>query len=419
MTTDVSIVVPAYNNWWLTRRCLQAVEEMRSATSVRFETIVVDNGSSDETAEQLARTGGIRSLRLDPNANFGGAANAGARIANAPIVLFLNNDAWPLGDALTPLAESFQSPGVAIAGAALFYEDGVTQGAGCVLLPNAHWFLSCRNLPASLDTVRRSRDAIVVPGAALAVRKEWFLASGGFDPIFRNGFEDTDLCMRAHSEGLVTRYVAEARFAHYEGATVASSIPSNELAFYRRWSQALADIPRVERGEVGAIVLRRGKRDALSDAVLDDVLEAVAWYGHPVVTSVAPWQRFDRRFRTAATLAWNCDGAAYAPCVEVCVSGASARLRTHGVVDLEVPWMPCADPARAQGRFAGKGDAFGYGALVDAYSGALGAEAARDARRRGSPRRSVMRVLDLARVARFGFERPGRAVSNAPLKLSA
>ncbi len=384
---------------------------------MHFETIVVDNGSSDETAVQLSQREGIRSVRLDPNANFAGAANAGARVARAPIVLFLNNDAWPIGDALTPLVESFTSPNVAIAGAALFYEDGVTQGAGCVLLPNAHWFLSCRNLPADLDAVRRSRDAIVVPGAALAVRTEWFLRSGGFDPVFRNGFEDTDLCMRAHSQGLVTRYVAEARFAHYEAATVGGFVPENEVAFYRRWSSVLATIPRVERGEVGAIVLRRGERDAVTDLVLRDVIEAIRWYGHPVVERIGVLQQLDRRFRTAATLAWNCDGAPYAPCVEVSVGNAGARLRTHGAIALEVPWMPCADPTHADGRFAGERDPFGYGTLIEAYSGALGDEAAQDARRRGSPRRSVMRLLDLARVARFGLERPGRAVSNAPLKL--
>ncbi len=356
-------------------------------------------------------------MRLDPNANFAGAGNAGARVASAPIVLFLNNDAWPLGDALAPLVESFASPDVVIAGAALLYEDGVTQGAGCVLLPNAHWFLSYRNLPATLDGVRRSRDAIVVPGAALAVRAEWFLRSGGFDTVFRNGFEDADLCMRAHAQGFVTRYVADARFAHYEAATVGSSVPENEMIFYRRWSSALAGIPRVERGEIGAVVLQRGKRDAVADTVLRDVLEAVRWYGHPVVERIATWQRLDRRFRVASTLAWNCDGAAYAPCVEVSTDHGRARLRTHGAVALEVPWMACADPALADPLLAGRADPFGYGALVEAYSGALGREASQDARRRGSPRRSVMRLLDLARVARFGLERPGRAVSNAPLKL--
>lgn len=415
MTPDVSVVVPAYNNWWLTQRCLDALDALRATAAVRFETIVVDNASGDETPQRLSEIAWIRSVRLDPNANFCGAANAGAAVATAPIVLFLNNDAWPLGDALTPIAAAFEGNEVAIAGAALFYEDGVTQGAGCVLLPNAHWFLSYRNLPADLPAVRTSHDAVVVPGAALAVRREWFLESGGFDSAFRNGFEDADLCMRAHAHGLRARYVAEARFAHYEGATIGRFDweERNERLFYERWARALAAIPRTQRGEVGAIVVRAARSGDAGDAALRDLLEAIRSYGHPVVEAAPAWRRLDRRFRIAATLAWNCDGAPFAPAVEVRPRDGRAWLRTHGAESLEVPWMPCADPQRA-GAPSGD-DVYGYGQLLAAYSGARGAQAKDDALRRGAPRRSAMRVIDLARVARFGLERAGRAVANAPI----
>lgn len=505
MTPDLSIVVPSYNNWWLTRRCLQELASLRAASPVRFETIVVDNASSDETPQRLRELDWVQAIRLDPNANFAGAANAGAHVARAPIVLFLNNDAYPIGDALAPLVDAFARDEVTVAGAALFYEDGVTQGAGCVLLPNAHWFLSHRNLPAQLPGVRRSRDAIVVPGAALAVRRTWFERNGGFDPSFRNGFEDTDLCMRAHAQGLVVRYVAESRFAHYEGATTGRFgrfewEHQNEERFYRRWSSALAAIERTQRGEVSAIVLTAVPNDAVGAAVFADILAGVRSYGHPVVDSIAPWRRFDRRFRIAASLTWNVDGAAHAPCVEVTLVDGRATLRTHGAIELEVPWMPCAEPARVEnlwlrpssdracrtvavlGRIepalldaierrvpevryqqidtaallehrqphevaalvSGRADAYGFGALLASYAGIAcidasdaapgrierlvcdpherartGAESSADARRRGAPRRSAMRVIDLARVARFGLERGGRATANAPIRLDS
>jgi GT2 family glycosyltransferase len=423
VTPDVSIVVPAFNNWWLTRRCLRELENLRSRSAVSFETIVVDDASTDETPRELAKIGGVRALRFETNANFGGACNAGARAARAPIVFFLNNDAWPIDeDPLAPLVAAFSRNEVAIAGAALFYEDGVTQGAGCVLLPNAHWFLSCRSLPATLDAVRTSRDLVVVPGAAFAVRKEWFEGCGGFDAVYRNGFEDADLCMRAHAQGFVARYVAEARFAHYEAATIGrfTHENANERTFYRRWATALANIPRVERGDVGAVVLHRGGGAAVSDAVLDDLLAAIRSYGHPVVSAISPLRRFDRRFRTAASVAWNCDGARYAPSLEVVVENGCAWLRTHGAVSLEVPWMPCADPERRDAsQFGTTGDPYGFLDLLRAYSGADGEEARQDALRRGSPRRSAMRVIDLARIARFGLERAARAVSNAPIGVRA
>jgi GT2 family glycosyltransferase len=171
----LSVVIPVYNNWWLTARCLRSLEQLRDSCSFAFETILVDNASSDETPQAVARFGWVRYVRHDENRNFAGACNAGTRFAQAPVTLLLNNDAYPLGDALTPLVAAFEREEVAIAGGALFFEDGVTQAAGLVVLRNAHWHYSCRNLPPSLEAVTTSRDALGVSGAAMAVRTDWFV----------------------------------------------------------------------------------------------------------------------------------------------------------------------------------------------------------------------------------------------------
>lgn len=215
----LSIVIPVYNNWWLTARCLRSLEQLRDSCSCAFETILVDNASSDETPQVVARFGWVRYVRHDENRNFAGACNAGTRLAQAPVTLLLNNDAYPLGDALTPLVAAFEREEVAIAGGALFFEDGVTQAAGLVVLRNAHWHYSCRNLPPSLEAVTTSRDALGVSGAAMAVRTDWFVRRGGFDESYVNGFEDVDLCLRAREERRAIAYVADARFAHYEAAS--------------------------------------------------------------------------------------------------------------------------------------------------------------------------------------------------------
>src|SRR5579862_3013412 len=179
MAPQLSIVIPVYDNWWLTARCLRALDRLRNA-SVNFETIVVDNASSDETPHSIREFPWVRYVRHERNLNFAGACNAGARLSEAPLVLLLNNDAYPLGDAFRPIVGAFDRDDVAIAGGALFFEDGVTQAAGLVLLRNLHWHYYYRNLPASLNAVHRSRDSLGVSGAAMAVRRNWFLESGGF-----------------------------------------------------------------------------------------------------------------------------------------------------------------------------------------------------------------------------------------------
>jgi GT2 family glycosyltransferase len=347
---QLSVVIPVYDNWWLTSRALRELERLRDASIPVFETIVVDNGSTDETPQAIARFGWVRYLRLERNTYFAGACNAGARAAETPLVLFLNNDAYPLGDAITPLVRAFDREEVVIAGGALFFEDAVTQCAGFVVLPNAHWHFSCRNLPPTLDGVTQPRDAIGVSGAAMAVRTQWFLAGGGFDEAYVNGFEDVDLCMRAREQHRSIRYVASARFAHYEAATAGRFDREirNELLFYRRWSRQFATIERTARGDVGGIAVHASRvLPPLSAAGLEDLENGLRSFGHPLVRGcVRPWHRLDGRFRRSAALGWFTEPAERPSVVVGRSPGSPAVATVRGDAELAVPWLPCADVER-------------------------------------------------------------------------
>jgi GT2 family glycosyltransferase len=513
---ELSIVIPVYDNWWLTARCLRELGRLRSQSPVTFEVIVVDNASTDETPEAIAGFPWVRYQRFEANRNFAGGCNAGVRLAEAPLTLLLNNDAYPVGDALTPLIRAFDRPEVTLAGGALFFEDGVTQAAGLVLLPNAHWHYFCRNLTPALDAVNRSRDALAISGAAMALRTQWFLENGGFDESFVNGFEDVDLCLRAREQGRAIVYVAEARFIHYEAASAGrfDRESENERRFYGRWSATLGSLPRTGRGQVGAVIVRTASHsNALLEAALNDLEEALRAFGHPVVRrEVAPWRPFDRRFRHAAGLGWFTNEVTPPGIAIACRDGALASIRTFGAATLEVPWLPCAAVARVQalairrsddpsctvvgivgdasarGAFEldfpsfstlqitpqmllgnrpyefscivhlGLTDESAFGNILLAQAGlptvvlardelralfpadvglitegpAIPASVARfvadpaarvrygdlvaaDARRRFSPRRSAIRVVDLLAAARFGLERPAAVRGNTPL----
>jgi hypothetical protein len=435
-------------------------------------------------------------------------------MAQAPLTFFLNNDAYPLGDALTPLVAAFERPEVAIAGGALFFEDGVTQAAGLVVLRNAHWHYSHRNLPAELAGVTSSRDALGVSGAAMAVRTQWFVESGGFDESFLNGFEDVDLCLRGREQGLPIRYVAQARFAHYEAASAGrfDREAQNERRFYERWSACMASVPRTARGGLGAIAVRGSRNSsALLHAARSDLENALRSFGHPVVPEkIAAWRLVDRRFRDAASLQWFADGGA-APAIAIgAAAGKLATIRTLGAAEVEVPFLPCAAHERAarcgvrpsndpscttvgvvgaagdvrelglrvpavaltpqmllgesEGvavacvLHCGLTDGAGFGNVLLAQASlpsiALECEALRaifaddvavftpsaalrdavdrlvldtvarerygrliadDSRRRFSPRRSAIRVVDMLCAARFGLERPAAALRNTPV----
>lgn len=188
----------------------------------RFELVVVDNGSSRPPVAEWARW-------IVPGANlgFGGAANLGATVAQAPILLMLNPDACPEPGALEALLEGFAAlPEMAGLAPRLLGDDGSPQFA---------WQL--RRLPRLFDlfgqafflSPRLGPEAEPAPGArveqpaaaALALRREALEAVGGFDArFFPAWFEDVDLAVSLRKQGLSLRYWPAAVFRHGLGASV-------------------------------------------------------------------------------------------------------------------------------------------------------------------------------------------------------
>ena len=93
MNPEVSVIIPTYN-----RRAMvcEAIDSVLAQTLTSFELIVVDDGSSDGTADDLARLVAERAetVRIERTANRGPSAarNRGVAMARAPLVAFLDSD---------------------------------------------------------------------------------------------------------------------------------------------------------------------------------------------------------------------------------------------------------------------------------------------------------------------------------------
>lgn len=193
---DVSIVIPLFNRWDLTADCLAALNRAGGT----FELVMVDNGSTDETATQRV------AVRCDRNRGFAAACNMGAQYASGDVLVFLNNDTEPQRGWLPPLVAGLDQ--YAVAGARLTYPDGRIQHSGVAVdftrPPGAEaWGLHD-------DGPTGMRDAVT--GACLAIKRDDFLALGGFDTGYWNGYEDVDLCLKAGGAW----YVAESNVIHHE-----------------------------------------------------------------------------------------------------------------------------------------------------------------------------------------------------------
>jgi glycosyltransferase involved in cell wall biosynthesis len=106
---SVSIIIPTFNGGSRIGNCIQAL--LRQTVGQEAEILVVDDGSTDDTADLVARYSGVRLLR-QKNAGPAAARNRGALEAKGEIILFTDDDCVPTSDWLSEMTKPFQDPDV-------------------------------------------------------------------------------------------------------------------------------------------------------------------------------------------------------------------------------------------------------------------------------------------------------------------
>lgn len=213
----VTLIVPVFNHWGLTCRCLAALH--RHDSQYPFTLVLVDDCSTDETAERPAAYAGIRWLRNPDNLGFVRSCNRGAEEALGAYLVFLNNDTQVQPGWLDALVETFaQYPDAGIVGSRLLYSDGRQQEAGGIVFRDGSaWNYGHLDDP---DKPRYSyvRDVDYVSGASLAIRRDLFERLGGFHEDFAPAYyEDVDLAFRVRATGYRVLYQPHSRVVHFEG----------------------------------------------------------------------------------------------------------------------------------------------------------------------------------------------------------
>ncbi len=240
----VSVIIPTYADWSLTVGAVEGVMEASGAGEPEVECLVVDNGCDAETSvilDSLAwRFDRVRVIHNVVNHGFALGNNLALPHARGELVVFLNNDTTVDRGWLEPLVGALTDPEVLGAQSLLLYPTGVIQSAG-VAFPTTggvpHAFLQGFPIEDSAGIEELSFSALT--GAALALRRDDVVALRGFDPVFRNGMEDIDLCLRlkAMRPG---RFVVlpESRVTHHESQTPGrfDAYDTNRELYLQRWA---------------------------------------------------------------------------------------------------------------------------------------------------------------------------------------
>jgi O-antigen biosynthesis protein len=244
----VSVVIPAFDRWRYTNACLRALAAA-SDPAISMEVIVVDDASTDRTAEMLASCTNVRAVRLERNGGFAAAANAGAAAARGTYLHFLNNDAIVDRGWLRPLLDAFAAD--ARAGAAvsqLRHPDGTLAEAGGVIWRDGRGSNYGRGGRAADWRYRSVREVDYGSAASLMVRRDAFERAGGFTTALAPAYyEDVDLCFALRANGLRTIYQPRSVVHHAEGVSYGSNRrrEARELqerartAFEAKWRDSL------------------------------------------------------------------------------------------------------------------------------------------------------------------------------------
>ena len=239
----LTIVIPTHDTRELTLECLAS---LAGGGAPSRQTIVVDDGSRDGTAETVReRHPEAVVLRSPAPTGFSRAANRGLRAASGELVLLLNSDTRVDPGALARLDAAFRdAPDLGVAGARLAYPDGRPQwshgrepdllwfflvGSGWTRWPwRWRWYrrlrrrADLRGSPA-VPSPAGARPTGWVAGAALALRRAVLDEVGGFDEGFAVYAQDLDLCVRARQAGWQVAYLPAVRVVHHHGVSVAAA----------------------------------------------------------------------------------------------------------------------------------------------------------------------------------------------------
>jgi GT2 family glycosyltransferase len=223
------------------RRCLTSLHPTIDA---RTEIVVVNHETDRPNGlAEIATSLGAKVVPYRGAFHFGLMNELGARAANGSILVFLNDDVFPIAtDWLNRMAQHVLKPDVGVVGAVLHYPSGQIQHAGVVVgcMRGATHIGRHMNEALLWPWLTVSREVTAVTGACMAIRRDVWDELQGFDRRFPVNYNDVDLCLRAEQAGYRVILEAGAALTHEESQTRPPGTRPEEVALFASiWSDVM------------------------------------------------------------------------------------------------------------------------------------------------------------------------------------
>ena len=232
----VSVAILSWNGRRHLETCLEALAAQRDP-GVDWEILILDNGSTDGTAEWVRREiqpklARVRLIESPVNLGFCAGNNRLVAEAAGDAVAFLNNDTRPRPDWLAALVDALRAapPDVAAVSGKIVDWSGehLDFGRGVMTFDGHAFQLDFRRPLGRARVPAAGEELFFACGGNMLIRKESFLQAGGFDESYFAYLEDVDLGWRLWSGGERVVFVPDAVVHHRSSAT------SDLLGLYNR-----------------------------------------------------------------------------------------------------------------------------------------------------------------------------------------
>ena len=228
---NLSIIIVNFNTKKLLLRCLNSI--FTSKPKIKYEMIVVDNGSTDGSVAALYKIKNqsrrcrtkIKIIRNKENLGFAKANNQGIKRAKAEFILLLNSDTEVKKAAIDKLYYfAKETTDAGVVGPRLLHPDKKVQ-ASVYRLPTIsrairqYWLGKKSLLDKYAPRLDRPEEVEAIVGAAFLITPEARKRVGLLDERYFMYFEDLDYCRRVKELGLKVYYLPTAKVIHQHGAS--------------------------------------------------------------------------------------------------------------------------------------------------------------------------------------------------------